>query len=133
MWEWLTAPVERCYVLKSWLGDHPADGMPITYHTLLSLNSGVVYEEYVEMVSFETLTEGDDPRDDEVAVTAPVRVGQTWQENDKIFVVVGPPVSRDFWDRHPVCYLDDKETGAETFVDEGEIAWESQPYMQRLA
>ncbi len=61
VWEWTTAPVERCYVMKSWLGDHPADGMPITYHELLSLNTGKLVEEYIEMVPFELLEHGDDP------------------------------------------------------------------------
>jgi len=39
------------------------------------------------------------------------------------------------WARHPVCYLDD--TGVklvdENYVDEGDITWEQQPYMQRIA
>ncbi len=63
------------------------------------------------------------------------RTGETWQEDDKIFVVVGPPTSNEMWVRHPVCYLDD--SGAklvdEHFVDEGDIGWELQPYMQRIA
>ncbi len=61
VWEWLTAPVERCYVVKSWLGEHPADGMPITFHELINLDSGVLIEEYIEMTSFESLQEGDVP------------------------------------------------------------------------
>jgi hypothetical protein len=63
------------------------------------------------------------------------RTGQTWQENDKIFVVVGSPTSNDLWDRHPVCYIDDKGVKQldEHFVDEGAIAWESQPYMTRIS
>jgi len=60
VWEWLTAPIERYYVTKSWLGEHPADGMPITYHELLSLNSGILYEDYIEMTSFESLEVGVD-------------------------------------------------------------------------
>lgn len=61
VWEWLTAPVERCYVVKSWLGEHPADGMPITFHELINLDSGVLIEEYIEMTPFESLQEGDVP------------------------------------------------------------------------
>lgn len=61
VWEWLTSPVERCYVMKSWLGVHPADGMPITCHELLSLNSGILVEEYIEMTPFELLESGIDP------------------------------------------------------------------------
>ena len=63
------------------------------------------------------------------------RTGETWQENDKIFVIVGSPVSNELWSRHPVCYLDDKGVKLvdEHFVDEGDISWESQPYMQKLA
>ncbi len=63
------------------------------------------------------------------------RTGETWQENDKIFVVVGPPTDNEMWARHPVCYLDDSGTKLvdEHFVDEGDIAWELQPYMQRIA
>jgi len=61
VWEWTTEPVERCYVMKSWLGEHPADEMPITFHELLSLNSGKLVEEYIEMVPFESLEGGDDP------------------------------------------------------------------------
>ncbi len=61
VWEWTTSPVERCYVMRSWLGEHPADNMPITYHELLSLNSGKLVEEYIEMVPFESLELGVDP------------------------------------------------------------------------
>lgn len=61
VWEWLTPPVERCYVVKSWLGEHPADGMPITFHQMINLNDGVLIEEYIEMTSFESLEEGQDP------------------------------------------------------------------------
>lgn len=58
VWEWLTPPVERCYVVKSWLGEHPADGMPIACHELLNLCTGVIIDEYIEMVSFESLEKG---------------------------------------------------------------------------
>ena len=61
VWEWLTAPIERCYIVKSWLGEHPADGMPITFHELINLDSGVLIEEYIEMTPFESLQEGDMP------------------------------------------------------------------------
>lgn len=63
------------------------------------------------------------------------RVGQTWQEDLKIFVVVGEPAEVGLWDRHPVCYLDDggSPTQDEAHVDEGGIPWEKQPYMRRLA
>jgi hypothetical protein len=61
VWEWLTSPVERCYVMRSWLGAHPADGMPITYHELVSLNTGILVEEYIEMTDFEALEAGGDP------------------------------------------------------------------------
>jgi len=61
VWEWLTPPVERCYVVKSWLGEHPADGMPITFHEMINLNNGSLVEEYIEMTPFESLEEGSDP------------------------------------------------------------------------
>jgi len=63
------------------------------------------------------------------------RTGETWQENDKIFVVVGSPTNNEMWARHPVCYLDDTEVKLvdENYVDEGDITWESQPYMVRIA
>lgn len=63
------------------------------------------------------------------------RTGQTWQEDRKIFVVVGGPADGHLWSRHPVCYLDDGGAPAQDvgYVDEGGIAWEKQPYMQRLA
>ncbi len=62
------------------------------------------------------------------------RTGQTWQEDTKIFVVVGPPVNRGFWERHPVCFLDDESEEAfdQCFIDEGGLPWEKQPYMRRL-
>ncbi len=63
------------------------------------------------------------------------RTGQTWQEDRKIFVVIGAPAEDGgWWARHPVCYLDEDGTpsGDPGHVDEGGITWEEQPYMQRL-
>lgn len=63
------------------------------------------------------------------------RAGQTWQEDRKIFIVVGSPEVGALWSRHPVCYIDDAgETPIDQkYVDEGEILWEQQPYMQRIS
>jgi hypothetical protein len=63
------------------------------------------------------------------------RRGQTWQEGDRIFVVVGPPVVTSFYERHPVCFLDaDRRVmDEEKHMDEGEIAWEEMPYMTRIS
>ncbi len=63
------------------------------------------------------------------------RTGQTWQEDRKIFVVVGEPANGALWERHPVCYLDDGGTLTKdaAHVDEGGIPWEKQPYMRRIA
>lgn len=61
VWEWLTAPVERYYIVKSWLGEHPADGMPVTYHEMINLNNGELVEKYMEHGSFESLSTGNDP------------------------------------------------------------------------
>lgn len=61
VWEWLDAPVERYYIMESRLGEHPADGMPITVHKMLSLDHGTIVEAYVEGIEFEKLAEGDDP------------------------------------------------------------------------
>lgn len=63
------------------------------------------------------------------------RKGQTWQEQDRIFVVVGPPTMTEHYNRHPVCFLDAAEERVmkeEKFVDEGEISWEDLPYMTRI-
>jgi hypothetical protein len=61
IWEWITDPVERYYIVKSWLGEHPADGMPVTYHEMINLNNGVLVEQYMEHVLFETLSTGNVP------------------------------------------------------------------------
>ncbi len=61
VWEWLSPPIERCYVVKSWLGEHPADSMPITYHEMIDLDSGMLVEEYIETIPFESLELGTDP------------------------------------------------------------------------
>lgn len=62
------------------------------------------------------------------------RTGQTWEEHDVIFVVVGPPAKTEPYDRHPVCVLNrsDRSAREERFVDEGDIPWEELPYMTRL-
>lgn len=61
VWEWLTEPIERYYIVRSWAADHPADGMPITYHEMINLNNGTLIEEYIEYISFENLATGNDP------------------------------------------------------------------------
>lgn len=61
VWEWLTPPVERYYITKSWVGEHPGDGQPVTYHEMINLNNGTLVEEYMEYHPFETLCVGDDP------------------------------------------------------------------------
>lgn len=61
VWEWFSPPVERCYILRSWVGEHPANGLPITCHTMLSLTSGTVFDEYLELTPFEDLSVGVDP------------------------------------------------------------------------
>lgn len=61
VWEWLSPPVERYYIMTSWLGEHPADGMPVTYHKMINLNNGTLVEEYMEYEPFEKLAEGEDP------------------------------------------------------------------------
>ncbi len=62
------------------------------------------------------------------------RKGQTWQEQDRIFVVVGSPTTTEHYDRHPVCFLDAEARimREEKFVDEGDIPWEDLPYMTRI-
>ncbi len=61
------------------------------------------------------------------------RTGQTWEEYGVIFVVVGPPVKTEVYDRHPVCILNSSEVArGEKFVDEGAIPWEDFPYMIRI-
>lgn len=62
------------------------------------------------------------------------RKGQTWQELDRIFVVVGEPVATAHYNRHPICFLDAdaQVVKEEKFVDEGDIPWEALPYMTRL-
>lgn len=61
VWEWNTPPVERYYITKSWLGEHPADGQPVTFHEMINLNNGVLVEEYMEYHVFETLSSGKNP------------------------------------------------------------------------
>lgn len=63
------------------------------------------------------------------------RTGQTWEEHGTIFVVVGPPIETEWYDRHPVCILlgNDRVMTEERFMEEGEISWESFPYMIRIA
>lgn len=61
VWEWLSGPVERFYIMESRVGEHPADGMPITVHRMLSLDTGHVVDDYVESIEFEKLAEGNDP------------------------------------------------------------------------
>ncbi len=61
VWEWITPPVERYYITKSWVGEHPADGMPVTFHEMINLNNGTLVEEYMEYDPFENLAKGLDP------------------------------------------------------------------------
>ena len=61
VWEWLTPPVERYYITKSWLGEHFADGMPVTFHEMINLNTGVLIEQYIENDLFEDLSVGANP------------------------------------------------------------------------
>lgn len=63
------------------------------------------------------------------------RSGQTWQEGERIFIVVGPPTNTGFYDRHPVCFIDAESKqvmSEEKHVDEGELPWEMHPYMTRI-
>lgn len=60
-WEWLTPPPERWLIVKSWLGEHPADGSPVTVHKMVSLSTAEVMEEYFEVARFESLEEGPTP------------------------------------------------------------------------
>lgn len=63
------------------------------------------------------------------------RTGQTWEEHGSIFVVVAPAELTDDWRRHPVRFLDKAANvrDDERHVDEGEIPWESHPYMTRIS
>ncbi len=63
VWEWLTPPVERYYIVKSWLGEHPGDGQPITYHEMINLNNGTLIEGCMEhyYYTFERLSIGVNP------------------------------------------------------------------------
>lgn len=57
VWEWLSTPVERFYVIRSWIGEHWADGMPVLCHELMSLNTGERVPDYVESKPFESLND----------------------------------------------------------------------------
>lgn len=61
IWEWLAEPAERYYVLASRMEPHPSDGIPCCVHDLLSLNSGIVVESYIEHTMFEELMLSEDP------------------------------------------------------------------------
>ena len=62
------------------------------------------------------------------------RTGQTWEEHNVVFVVTGPPIPCEWYDRHPVCFLvgPDRVMSEEKYMDEGTIPWENFPYMTRL-
>jgi hypothetical protein len=58
VWEWVTsAPAHRYYVVRSWIGEHWADDMPVLCHELMSLNTGERVADYQETRRFEDLKE----------------------------------------------------------------------------
>lgn len=61
VWEWLSRPVERYYITKSWAAEYPPDGMPITVHEMINLNTGELVDRYYERHKFEELAVGDNP------------------------------------------------------------------------
>ncbi len=61
IWEWNANPGGRYYIVRSHVGDHPADNMPVMFHDMLDLNSGELIEGYVEMTNFERLETPNDP------------------------------------------------------------------------
>ncbi len=63
---------------------------------------------------------------------APDRKGQVWAEGDRVFIVTTAPRDVTLWSQHSVCRLDGESETVEETVDEGDITWESLPYMRRL-